>query len=455
MPALTRRQFLAQGATLATLPAVAAAVEQPVDTEVLIVGAGIAGLSCGKTLRDAGRNVRIVEARSRIGGRIHTSRKWDQTPVELGARWIHGSKENPLLPIVREIGLTTIATDYDSIEGFRSDGTKYTLDQLAEAFLDEQNFEKYLDSRRDEGFRGDQRKSLADLLSDWPIRSTMEPQRRRLFELALRCETTLDYAAEPQQLAWPGFDHGRWLQGQDLSITEGYDRIVDHLARDLPIDQEVIVREIDIVGVTPIVRTSKGDFTAKHVVITVPLGVLKVGSIRFRPGLPREKREAIRLLGMGHVSKIALRFPKIFWPRRELFLFEGSAEESFDTYHLGVWTGEPVLQTYQAGQAALKEESLTPEQRVEGTLAHLRKAFAKGFVQPADFQMTDWSNDPFSKGAYSFVKTGSIPQHREDLALPVDGKLFFAGEATHLDHPSTVHGAYLSGIREAKRLLQA
>ncbi len=157
---------------------------------------------------------------------------------------------------------------------------------------------------------------------------------------------------------------------------------------------------------------------------------------------------------MGQVSKIALRFPKAFWPRRELLLFEGSKEESFDAYHLGIWSGEPVLQTYQAGQAAVREESMTPQKRVEGILGHLRLAFAKSFEEPVDFQLTDWANDPFAKGAYSYVKTGSIPQHREDLALPVDGKLFFAGEATHLDHPSTVHGAYLSGIREAKRLLR-
>jgi monoamine oxidase len=359
------------------------------------------------------------------------------------------------MPIARDLGLTTIATDYDSIEGFRSDGKKLTLDQLAEAFLDEQKFEKYIDSRRDEGFQANQMKSLANLLSDWPERATMEPERRRLFDLALRCETTLDYAAEPTHLAWPGFDHGRWMQGQDHYITEGYDQIVNHLARELPIDKEVIVREVDITGATPVVRTSKGEIVAKQIVITVPLGVLKAGSIRFRPELPREKREAVRLLGMGHVSKIALRFPKIFWPKRELLLFEGSGGEGFDAYHLGVWSNEPVLQTYQAGEAAMKEESLSPQKRVEGVLNHLRHAFPKTWVEPADFQVTDWSNDPFSKGAYSFVKTGSIPQHREDLALPVDGKLFFAGEATHLDHPSTVHGAYLSGIREAKRVIRA
>ncbi len=174
------------------------------------------------------------------------------------------------------------------MEGFRSDGKRYTLDQLADAFSDEQKFEKYLDSRRDEGFQANQMRSLADILSDWPTLATMEPQRLRLFELALRCETTLDYAAEPEQLAWPGFDHGRWMEGQDLSITEGYDRIVNHLAQDLPIDQEVIVREIDTTGAMPIIRTSKGEITARHVVITVPLGVLKAGSIRFLPELPRK-----------------------------------------------------------------------------------------------------------------------------------------------------------------------
>jgi monoamine oxidase len=451
---LHRRDLLRASAGLILAPSWVGARDADTTTDVLIVGAGMAGLACGQRLRDAGRSIRILEARDRTGGRIWTRRSWPEVPVEMGARWIHGGKANPLYPLVDKLGLTTERTDFDSIEGFRSDGRKYTLDQLAEGFLDESRWEKYIDQRRREGFRADQAGSLADLLREWPGRRAMDPARQELFDLAVRSEITLDYGAELPELAWPGYDHGLPLEGPDLTLNEGYDRLIEAIAANLPIQRETIVQEIDWSGTPVIVRTSRGEFRAQAVVVTLPLGVLQQGSVRFRPELPREKKEAIHRLGMSQVSKIALRFPLAFWPRREIFLFAGDPGKSFEAYHLGVWNKAPVLQTYQAGQAAILEQGLAPSERVESVLLPLRRAFPKTFVEPSDFMVTDWTNDPFARGAYSFVKTGSLPQHREDLAFPLERRLFFAGEATSIDHPSTVHGAYLSGLREAKRILR-
>ncbi|MBY0585677.1 FAD-dependent oxidoreductase [bacterium] len=450
----TRRQFVAGGLSIAAAH-LAHSSETVLTDDVLVIGAGLAGLACAKTLRDAGRRVRVVEARTRLGGRIWTDRPWNGFPIEMGARWIHGEKNNPIAHLAEKLGLKTIPTDFDSLEGFDPHGKRYTLNQIADGFLDEQRFEKHLEKNAGGRFRPQDQKSVADVLAHWPLLLEMSEQRAELFRLALRSELTLDYGADLDQLAWPGFDHDRPFPGRDLTIEQGYDRIVEHLASGLTIDRGVVVEEIDSTAEPIVVRTKVGSRRAHQVVVTVPLGVLQQGQIQFKPGLPPEKRTAIRSLGMGHVSKIAIRFSRLFWPKREILLFARDMGMSLEAYHLGLWNNQPVLQTYQAGTEALLEEKSSDDERIKRIVATLRRAFPTELIEPVDHHATNWSTDPFSRGAYSYVKVGSTPLQRDDLALPIDGKIFFAGEATHSDHPATVHGAYLSGVREARRILQS
>jgi monoamine oxidase len=451
---MSRRGFLEEAESRIASTLLAASLVPAAAIDTLVIGAGIAGLAAAQTLKKAGQKVRVLEARSRVGGRIWTSRRWNGWPIEQGARWIEGEKDNPIADLAKKLGLATTATDADLVTGFDSVGKPYTLDQLAEAFVDEEKFEKFLDRDIEGRFQPGQMRSVADAFQKWPTLKEMTPGRRELFDLALRSTMTLEYAADLDQLAWPGFNHERSARGRYLTIDDGYDRIVDHLAEGLSIDRDVAAREIDATGEGVKIRTDRDEYRARNVVVTVPLGVLQQGSIRFKPGLPREKRAAIASLGMGHVSKVAMQFPAIFWSKREILMFSQGAGASVEAYHLGLHNQRPVLQTYQAGRAAIEEQRLSEEERVEGLMKVVRRAYPKSVLEPIAFECTNWSSDPWSRGAYSFVKVGSTPGSRHDLSLPMESKVFFAGEATHSEYPSTVHGAYLSGVREAKAILR-
>ena len=177
--------------------------------------------------------------------------------------------------------------------------------------------------------------------------------------------------------------------------------------------------------------------------------MLKAGTVDFSPGLPVEKREAIARLGMGVLNKCVLRFPHAFWPSNVDWL-----EYVSETH--GDWTQwisflraakKPVLLGFKGADTGLEMEKLTDEAVVASAMRVLRTIFGTKIPDPEAFQITRWASDPFAFGSYSFNALGSRPSMREVLAKPIDGRIFFAGEATEKKHFATAHGAYLSGIR--------
>ena len=181
-------------------------------------------------------------------------------------------------------------------------------------------------------------------------------------------------------------------------------------------------------------------FEANKLVLTVPLGVLKAGTIKFNPPLPANKQSAISRLGMGTLNKCCLRFSRPFWPTTVDWLGQ-----------IPSGSGQPVLVGFQAGAAAVAMETMNNEHLIASAMESLRGIFGKGMPEPIGAQITRWHSDPFSGGAYSFNALGSTPTDREELAKPLAKRLFFAGEASHPMF-GTVHGAYLSGLRAAAEL---
>jgi monoamine oxidase len=195
------------------------------------------------------------------------------------------------------------------------------------------------------------------------------------------------------------------------------------------------------------------------VVITVPLGVLKNGGIQFTPALPEEKLSAINALEMGTLNKVYLEFDRVFWNER------GDDRVNHITYmdqQKGYWadwlnlypmTNKPILMAFNAATYGVEVESYSDSEIIAQAMAVLRKLYGNEIPTPINQAITRWHRDPFSYGSYSYLTTAGTAETRGHLAADIDDKLFFAGEATHSQYAASVHGAYLSGQREAKKIV--
>lgn len=197
-------------------------------------------------------------------------------------------------------------------------------------------------------------------------------------------------------------------------------------------------------------------FVADAVVVTLPLGVLKRGDVEFVPALPRWKEAAIQSMGFGLLNKVFLRFDGVFWDIDSDYIgFASSVHGEFYLFvNLVPVTGTPVLMSLVSGSFAERLEEADDRETVHRAMTVLRGIFGDDDVmEPIDFCVTRWGQDRFSRGSYSFIATGCNGEHYEKLSYSVRDKLYFGGEHTIRKWPASVHGAYLSGIREARKIM--
>ncbi|MFT4837679.1 MAG: polyamine oxidase [Nonlabens sp.] len=302
----------------------AKAVSEAGATSVLVVGAGMAGVGAAQQLTEEGVQVQLLEGRDRIGGRIHTDTSLG-VPLDLGASWIHGERGNPLTEIADDADVDRIETDYDSIEVRSADGSLLDYDDVP-------------------------------------------------YELVELLEIVNEYAADIDQLA-PGFDdEGEDDRGADVLFPGGYRQLVDHLADGLDITTSAVVDRVTLTD-DGRARVAAGTDTweADAVIVTVPLGVLQHDVISFDPPLPAATRAAIDRLGMGHLSKVYLRFDEVFWDEDVEVI--GHVSDPLGAFP--VWfnmypsTGEPILLAFHGGRAADALTELSDEQIVAQATAAL------------------------------------------------------------------------------------
>ena len=192
--------------------------------------------------------------------------------------------------------------------------------------------------------------------------------------------------------------------------------------------------------------------------VALPVGVLRAkkrdGGVAFKPKLPRNKRRALKYLGMGVLNKVVLAFPdSAEWApenwiaRIPLPSDDGRWREFFSLRSI---TGKPVIVAFNAGDAALYDDDPSDATLVAGAVAALRGMFGASKIPDPSFSLvTRWQQDPYSIGSYSVVRPGASGTERADLGAPVGKLLYFAGEAVHLDYPATVQGAWLAGAAAA------
>jgi monoamine oxidase len=423
---------------------------------VIVVGAGIAGLTVANALTHAGVEVVVLEARGRIGGRLHTVDLCG-SQVDLGGSWIHTPDGNPMSALAGLLGVTRSPVDFfESAVLVDTDGNR---DALAPALPTVDGFYEWLDQER---ASIDASLSLADAIDRFLAGSASpDPRDGELARRFLRSLVSAENAWPPEDVVAREFPPNTVEYGGS-SLGDfpegGYKRILDALAEGLDVLTSYQVGEIGHgdQGVSVRRYPSGEALLGSHGVVTVPLGVLKdPDAVAFTPGLPAERRAAIDRLGFGGFEKVILRFDEPFWSRPEPFAVvpDGDVSDWLICFELHAFTGAPVLVAFAVGHAAKRVLGRPLEQRVTEVLELVRSVTGVEPPAPTDVVASEWAVDPYSRGAYSFIRQGSSREDLERLGEPIGGRLLFAGEATGSARTGFADGAMLTGIREAKRLL--
>ncbi|MBC8508112.1 MAG: FAD-dependent oxidoreductase [Anaerolineales bacterium] len=452
---MNRRDFLKIIALLGnTVAASRCDIFDEKNETILVVGAGISGLSAAHTLQKWGYKVIVLEARSRIGGRIWTSREWADAPLDLGASWIHGIRNNPISKLAKDNQIEVLETDYDNHWIYGADGNELSDSEYES--LDDilYSVQEYIFEAIEEL---DNDVSLQTIVENAFAEADISPAERASILYLINSVIEHDYAADSKDLSALYLDEGEEFGGEDVIFPGGYDQIINLLAEGLDIRLDEVVQNVEHGNQGVSITTNQNKYQADKVVITLPLGVLKSGNVLFSPALPKEKQNAIHNLGMGLLDKVCLRFPNKFWPQGpELlgFISENTGEWA-EWLNVAFYKKMPILMGFNAAAFAHQTESWSDQQIVEGAMGTLRKMFGADIPDPGAWQITRWAADPYALGSYSYNKLGATPESHDELAAPVGTRLFFAGEATSREYNATVHGAYLSGLRAAEEIWDA
>ncbi|KAI0499126.1 hypothetical protein KFK09_020027 [Dendrobium nobile] len=438
---------------------------------VIIVGAGFAGLGAARHLISLGFKVIVLEGRLRPGGRVLTRKMHGAGVVaaaDLGGSVLTGINGNPLGVLARQLGLP-LHKVRDKCPLYLPDGRP--VDRAVDSRIEvafNQLLEKVCKLRQaimDELKSVDV--SLGEALEAFRrVYGVAEPPEERMllnWHLA-----NLEYAnaalLSDLSLAFWDQDDPYEMGGDHCFIPGGNGHFIRSLAEGIPIFYGKTVNRIQYGCDGVIVYADGQTFRGDMALCTVSLGVLKKGVIEFVPPLPPQKQEAIDRLGFGLLNKVAMLFPYDFWggsidtfghltgdscQRGEFFLF----------YSYSSVSGGPLLVALVAGESAITFEKAPPTEPVERALSILRGIFApKGIQVPDPLQVvcTRWGADKFTYGSYSYVAVGSSGDDYDILAESIgNGRVFFAGEATNRRYPATMHGALLSGFREAANISTA
>jgi monoamine oxidase len=428
-----------------------AAPAGPTRPEVVVIGAGIAGLAAARRLHDDGVRVLVVEARDRVGGRVHSARNARGDAFDLGASWIHGVKGNPIAALARDLDIPTVTS-----------GRVNALFDLRGRRLDTAAVQARMGAalQAARAAAAGPGRSVADVVRLAGVDEALSPRDRRLFRWYLTAELEHEFAGDIAELSAAHFDAENEPRGEEVVFPTGYDRIAHALAAGLDVRLRTVVTHIewgDAAGAGPLgggptvsVTTPRGRVArprprrdasgatsvleADHAVVTLPLGVLKAGGVTFSPALPAANRAAIERLGMGLMNKVWLTFPDRFWGDADWINRAADPVGRF-TQFFAPRTPTPMLTAFHTGACARELETRTDAETVAAALAALRTTYGAAVPPPLEAHVTRWSQDR-SRAAHSFVAAGATPDVASRSRRRSARSVFFAGERRT---PATVH----------------
>jgi len=426
--------------------------------DVVIIGAGVSGLSAASELRKSGLSILVLEARDHIGGRAWTRHEPGlSAPIELGAEFIHGrvSETFELLHEVGKAALDTSGAHWTLRDGKLVQNTENLFGDIQNALerskilnKPDVSFQSWLDGSAQYGLS----KEAATM-----ARAFVEG-----FDAADPAKVSAHFVAKE-------WGTGGMLDSPQFRPLGGYSSVLSALAGSLERDNirlqlQAVVKQVRWKRGSVEIDVTRFDqsYTVKAttVIVTLPLGVLQAGTVGFEPAL-REKKQALEALVFGPVLKLSLRFRTAFWEELDDRKYAGasffhSAETAFPTFWTTLPLRAPLMTAWIAGPKAAHLSTREMPHIVGQALESLSTVFGGRSQSKLELEaayLHNWQTDPFSQGAYSYIGVGGADARRA-LAAPLEDTLFFAGEATDEDEAATVGGALQSGARVAKEILR-
>jgi monoamine oxidase len=405
----------------------------PSSVDVAIIGAGAAGLGAANALNNSGLSVLVLEARDRVGGRAHTIMASPDVTFDVGCGWLHSAEDNSFVKIAEQLGFEIDKTlppwRERSVGNIFPQAERDEFGAALEAFL----------ARIESAARSGHDSAASHFL---------EPGNR--WNPMIDAVSTYINGCELDQLSVIDFDAYEDTN-VNWRVRRGYGALMTAYGAALPLALNCQVRLIDHSGMRLRIDTSLGTVTAGKAIITLPTNLIAEEAIRFHPALPAKLDAAARLpLGLADKVMLALLEPNDL--PKDGSLRGATMRTRTGAFHLRPF-GQPCIEGFFGGRFARELEDAG-----EGALA------AAGIDEIVSFLGNDyrrklkplkesrWARDPFARGSYSHADVG-YADRRAVLAAPVDGRLFFAGEATSPHFFTTAHGARDSGERAAKEVL--
>lgn len=401
--------------------------------DVIIVGAGAAGLGAAKTLIAQGRSVRVLEAQGRIGGRAHTVTAKFGVPFDWGCAWMHAADRNPFFD--EAIAQNATLQHHDlNLDRLYFGARRATAVEMAKMFKADFQFTAMLEHKTAKSDK------LAELLEAGAIGAA-----------AGTYAGPMDFAQDLDEISAADLMAAADLDPNFL-VREGFGAIVAQWARNVPVELETPVKRLRWDGPSVIAETPRGEVAARAAVVTVSTGVLAFGGLRFSPHLPPQHDEAIHNLPMGLLTKIPL---EIKGDRLGLKPFEDILIEHHghhDVYFLCFPFDCDLLVGFVGGDFAWELSAAGEAAAVDFALQTLVRSFGSAIEkQVGRSAMTDWGANPYARGAYAAARPG-FAASRKTLMEPVGNRIFFAGEALGGSLVQTCAGARLSGEAAALKL---
>ncbi len=405
------------------------------DPDVIVIGAGSAGLAAARTLMARGFAVQAIEARNRIGGRAWTHTARYGVPVDLGCAWLHSADVNPYLVIADELGFHVERSE-------PAWGGRRRIGRLSEAerAAIERTIAEGLDAMQAAGEAG-RDVAASEVLDE-------HAPGRPLLDAVI----TWIYGADPDRVST--IDAARYRDtGHNWPVREGYGALVQAYGAGVPVRLSTRASRIDWSGPGVSVETGAGRMRARAAVVALPTTVMAEERVTFTPALPAAKQSAIEHLPLGIADKAIFRLTGDPFGMPPDSFVRGRHDTSRTCSIQLRPFGRDIVSCYFGGRFARElEEQGT---MIEAAREEMVNAFGSKVTQHlAEPSATSWFLDPDSRGSYS----AALPGHghrRADLAAPLEGRLFFAGEACSPDFFSTCHGGYLSGIAAADAVAAA